>query len=128
MERRNLRLLLGAAQIDRWVDGADLLLKAYGTDIGLRYLDYQPTTDADQLRPEDLAVTILMNSRFGYRAFESVQDRALEVNLASLPNRALEDTTQAERRQLADLIAHLAGWSGFAASLATKLLHKKRPG
>jgi hypothetical protein len=33
----------------------------------------------------------------------------------------------AERRQLAELIAQMASWPGLAASVATKVLHKKRP-
>ena len=39
----------------------------------------------------------------------------------------LEETSVDIRAQVARLIADVAGWDGFAASVATKVLHKKRP-
>jgi Family of unknown function (DUF6308) len=106
---------------------AEQLLVAYRADDGLRYLDWQPSTDPDQLMPEDLAVTILINSRVGPAAFKSTQDHGAELDLAQLPDMPLEETSADMRRQVAHLIAHVAQWDGFAASVATKILHKKRP-
>src|SRR5205823_1564301 len=92
-----------------------------------RYLDYQPSTPRDHLVPDDLAVTILINSRATGRAFKSVQDRARDLALADLPAGTLEETTPAERDAVADLVSQVASWLGFGASIATKVLHKKRP-
>ncbi len=50
------------------LDDAEGLLVRYRTDDRLRYLDHVPTTPPDRLVPEDLAVTILINSRVGSAA------------------------------------------------------------
>ncbi len=47
--------------------------------------------------------------------------------LDTLPQKPLEQTTQEERRHIAAFIARMAQLPGFAASAATKVLHKKRP-
>jgi hypothetical protein len=120
-------LVVGAGHIDRRLSAADHLLAAYRTDDGLRYLDWRPSTDPDRLMPEDLAVTILINSRVGPAAFKSAQDHGAELDLATLPDIPLKETTADVRGQVARLIAEVAGWDGFAASVATKVLHKKRP-
>jgi hypothetical protein len=120
-------LVVGAGHLDRVLEDADDLLVAYRTDDGLRYLDYQPSTDPDRLMPEDLAVTILINSRVKGTAFKSVQDKGAGLPLAALPAIALEETSPAQRDQVADLVAEMVSWDGFAASVATKILHKKRP-
>ena len=39
----------------------------------------------------------------------------------------LEETSAGERAQVANFIAAVTDWEGFAASVATKVLHKKRP-
>jgi hypothetical protein len=120
-------LVVGAAHIDRRLLAAENLLAGYRADDGLRYLDWRPSTDPDRLMPEDLAVTILINSRVGPAAFKSVQDHGAELDLAKLPDMPLEEAPVRMRDQVADLIADVAGWDGFAASVATKVLHKKRP-
>jgi hypothetical protein len=120
-------LVLGAGHLDRVLEDAEDLLVSYRTDDGLRYLDYQPSTDPNRLMPEDLAVTILINSRIKASAFKSTQDKGAALPLEKLPMAALEETTPTERDQVADLIAEVAGWDGLAASVATKILHKKRP-
>jgi Family of unknown function (DUF6308) len=120
-------LVVGAAHIDRRLLAAENLLAGYRADDGLRYLDWRPSTDPDRLMPEDLAVTILINSRVGPAAFKSVQDHGAELDLAKLPDMPLEEASVRMRDQVADLIADVAGWDGFAASVATKVLHKKRP-
>lgn len=123
----SVRLTVGAGHLDRVLEDAEQLLVAYRTDDGLRYLDFQPSTNPHRVMPEDLAVTILINSRVGAAAFKSVQDRAGELGLDRLPSVSLEETTPEERAQVADVIATMTSWRGFAASVATKILHKKRP-
>jgi hypothetical protein len=121
-------LWIGGRIVDRHLDDAPELLIAYREDEGIRYLDYVPITPRDRLLPEDLAVTILINSRVGYRAYKSVQDLGPTLDLSILPSGPLEVTTEADRAAVADLIARVASWPGFAASVASKVLHKKRPG
>jgi len=120
-------LVVGARRIDRRLSAVEHLLAAYRTDDGLRYLDWRPSTDPNRLMPEDLAVTILINSRVGPAAFKSAQDHGAQLDLAELPDMPLEETSVDTRAQVARLIADVAGWDGFAASVATKVLHKKRP-
>ena len=120
-------LILGAGQLDRTVSDADVLLGQYPAEDGLRYLNWQPSTDPNHLSPEDLAVTILINSRVGPAAFRSAQDRGPVLDIGKLPDVPLEKTSAGERAQVASFIAAVTDWEGFAASVATKVLHKKRP-
>jgi hypothetical protein len=122
-----MKLQFPAGALNRVVVDVDVLLDAYRTDDGLRYLEYSPLTPSDRLVPEDLAVTILINSRVGPAAFKSVQDRAHEASLDNLARWSLEESDDADRAGLAELIAQIASWPGFASSVATKILHKKRP-
>lgn len=39
----------------------------------------------------------------------------------------LEESSDTDRDRIAEIIAQMAEWPGFAASVATKVLHKKRP-
>lgn len=77
--------------------------------------------------PEDLAVTLLVNSQAGWRAFRSLQLYCGTVDLIAPPDKPLEQTTLEERPRIVDTIMQMAVWPGFAASMATKVLHKKRP-
>jgi hypothetical protein len=122
-----VRLVLGAGETDRTIENADALLRQYRQDTGCYYLDHQPITPQDRLAPEDLAVTLLLNSQAGWRAFRSLQLHCTTINLKSLPSKPLEQTTLEERCQIKDIIVKMEGWPGFAASMATKVLHKKRP-
>ena len=112
----------------RVVRDAGTLLEAYRTDDGNRYLDFVLTSPADWLVPEDLAATVLINSRVRGPAFKSIQDRGPSLDLSSLPVDPLEETSGGERSQVAELVGTVARWPGFACSVATKVLHKKRPG
>jgi hypothetical protein len=56
-----------------------------------------------------------------------VQDSAHALDLPALPDKPLEQTSEAERQAVAEVAGALAKWPGFAASVATKVLHKKRP-
>lgn len=123
----SVQLILGAGHVDRVIVDADDLLHQYRRDTGCWYLDYESTIPKTTVRPEDLAVTLLVNSQVGWRAFRSLQENGLAINLAVLPQTPLEQTTTAERHEIAAFIATMATWPGFAASVATKVLHKKRP-
>jgi hypothetical protein len=121
-----LDLIYGGGRVDRTVPEVESLLAAFTPD-GRRYLAYSPITPRDRLLPEDLAVTILINSRVGWRAFISVQDRGPHLDLSQLPGKPLESTSPNERAAVAKLIAEVASWPGFGASVTSKVLHKKRP-
>jgi hypothetical protein len=123
----SLQLTLGAGHIDRTIRNPDHLLQQYRQDTGAYYLDYQSTLPKDQLIPEDLAVTLLVNSQVKWQAFRSMQVLAPTIDLSQLPEKSLEETTEIEQRLVAEAIAAMAQWPGFAASVATKVLHKKRP-
>ena len=98
-------LVVGARRIDRRLSAVEHLLAAYRTDDGLRYLDWRPSTAPNRLMPEDLAVTILINSRVGPAAFKSAQDHGAQLDLAELPDVPLEETSVDTRAQVARLIA-----------------------
>ena len=122
-----ITLIVGAGKIDRVILDAGELLKQYRNDIGCYYQDYRSVTSADKVVPEDLAVTLLVNSQVGWRAFHSLMEHADEIDLSQLPQKPLEQTSDEERRQVAALIGKVAQLPGFAASVSTKVLHKKRP-
>ena len=98
-------------------------------ETGTAYLDYVPTSPPDELVPEDIAVSTLMNSQVGARAFLSIQDRGHEISgqLEALPKDvALEDSTPDLRAAVVALVSAVGQWNGIKVSVATKLLHKKR--
>lgn len=123
----SITLIVGAGQIDRVIPNANDLLQQYRSDIGFFYLNYKPITPQNKVVPEDLAVTLLVNSQVGWRAFRSLQEYGEAIELAHLPGKPLEQSSAEEREQIATVIARLAQLPGFAASVATKVLHKKRP-
>lgn len=122
-----VRLVLGAGENDRIIEHSEDLLRQYRHDTGCYYLDYQPTTPQDRLVPEDLAVTLLINSQASWRVFRSLELFGESVDLNSLPLSPLEMTSFEERCRVKDLIVEMTNWPGFAASVASKVLHKKRP-
>jgi len=107
----------------RTVSDADVLLGQHPAEDGLRYLNWQPSTDPNHLSPEDLAVTILINSRAGPAAFRSAQNHGHVLDIGKLPDVPLEETSAGERAQVASFIAAVTDWDGSAASVATKVLH-----
>ena len=123
----SITLTVGASQIDRIIPHADDLLRHYREDSGYLYLNYQPVIPHDRVLPEDLAITLLMNSLAGWRACQSLVEHGQDIDLTQLPKKSLEETSPEERGQVAALITQVAQLPGFAASVATKLLHKKRP-
>jgi hypothetical protein len=125
-----MELVYGAGQIDRPVTDAEALLREWRKrerDYGQPYLEYKPVTPRDQLFVEDLAVTMLVNSRVAAQAAVSVARYGSSLDFSVLPDKALEETTDEERQAVANLIGTMTSWSWVGASLATKTLHKKRP-
>jgi hypothetical protein len=122
-----LTLIVGAGQIDRIVADTEDLLRQYRNDTGCYYLDYQPITSPNEIDPEDIAVTLLVNSQVGWRAFHSLMEYGHTLDLTQLPSKPLEQTSLENREQITTLISKMAQLPGFAASVATKVLHKKRP-
>jgi len=108
-------------------DCAAKMRKFKADDMGYWYLAHQPCTPPNKLVPEDLAVTLAFNSNAGWRAFASLAKHAEEVDFSGLPDKPLGETTPAERETIIELILTMVKWPGFATSLATKVLHKKRP-
>ena len=125
-----MELVFGAGQNDRRIAGVEHLLREWRekeADWGQLYLEYEPVTPRDRLVVEDLAVTMLMNSLVSARAAASVSRHGATPDLASLPDKALEETTGEERRVVAEFVGAMANWPWLGASTATKTLHKKRP-
>ena len=122
-----MELILGARHIDRVISGVEDLLLQYRGDIGYEYLKYAPLIPSNILVPEDLAVTLLVNSRASVKAFQSLQKHGKDIKLDELPMGPLEQISDTEISILAEAIAKVASWPGIAASVATKVLHKKRP-
>ena len=117
----------------RRVEGVEALLERFLGDpaeTGTDYVEYAPQTSPDRLEPQDLAYTLLMNSNVTGKTFRAVQQKADSVThmLAALPKDVpLEDSTQALRDDVTDLLCAVASWPHLKVSVATKLLHKKRP-
>src|SRR5712691_10872980 len=123
-------LIFGAGKLDRLVANVEDLIRDWREkerDWGQLYLEYEPITPRDQLLVEDLAVTMLINSRVAAQAATSVLRNGTTLDLGSLPDKALEDATDEERHAVASVIATMTSWPWVGASLATKTLHKKRP-
>jgi hypothetical protein len=123
-------LIFGASKLDRRVLGVEQLLRDWRVkeaDFGQLYLDHQSATSPDRIFVEDIAVTMLINSRVDARQAMGIVRNAEKLDLRVLPRKTLAKTTADERQQVAELIAAMTSWPGFGASVATKLLHKKRP-
>ncbi|HEY8774881.1 MAG TPA: DUF6308 family protein [Gaiellaceae bacterium] len=123
-------LIYGAGKLDRRVEGVEKLLHEWRmreADWGQLYLEFQPATPKDVLLVEDLAATMLINSRVAGQAAAAVYRNGSTLDLASWPDKPLEQTNADERRGLAELIGTMTTWPWVGASLATKTLHKKRP-
>jgi hypothetical protein len=123
-------LIYGAAKLDRCVEAVEDLLREWRVreaDWGQLYLEFKPATPLDVLLVEDLAVTMLINSRVAGQAAAAVLRNGGSLDLGAFPDKPLEETTADERRRLADMIGTMTSWPWVGASLATKTLHKKRP-
>jgi Family of unknown function (DUF6308) len=125
-----MELIFGAGEIDRRVADVESLLRDWRVkemDFGQLYLDHKPATSPDRVFVEDLAVTMLINSRVEARQAMGVFRNGATLDLSVLHDKALGETTDGERQILAELIGAMTSWPGIGASVATKTLHKKRP-
>jgi hypothetical protein len=125
-----MEVVFGAGKLDRRVDDVEGLLRDWRVkerDFGQLYLEHEPVTSPDRVFVEDLAVTMLINSRVEARQAMGVFRNRGTLDLSVLPDKALGETTDGERQVIAELIGEMTGWPGFGASVATKTLHKKRP-
>lgn len=125
-----MELIFGAGKLDRRVPQVEDLLDDWRKkerDFGQLYLEHEPTTPRDRVVVEDLAVTMLINSRVDARQAMAVFRNGSRLDLSVLPDRALGETTDGERQVVAEVVAEMTSWPGFGASAATKTLHKKRP-
>lgn len=105
-----MELILGAGKLDRQVADVEGLLHDWREkerDWGQLYLEYQPITPRDRLLVEDLAVTMLINSRVAARAATSVCRNGSTLDLGSLPEKALEETTNEDREVVASVSVRL---------------------
>jgi hypothetical protein len=123
-------LIFGAGKLDRRVPDVESLLgdwREKESDFGQLYLEHEPATPRDRVLMEDLAVTMLINSRVEARQAMGVFRNGATLDLSVLPDKALGETTDSERQVVAELVAAMTTWPGIGASVATKTLHKKRP-
>ena len=123
-------LIYGAGKLDRRVEDVEALLREWRVreaDWGQLYLEFNPATPPDALLVEDLASTMLINSRVAGQAAAAVVRHGADLDLASSPDKPLEETTADERQRVAELVGTMTSWPWVGASLATKTLHKKRP-
>ena len=125
-----MELIFGADRLDRRVADVERLLhdwREQERDFGQLYLEYESVTPRDQVVLEDLAVTMLVNSRVEARQAMGFFRNCASLDLGGLPEKPLGATSDAERSEIASLIGVMTSWPGVGASVATKTLHKKRP-
>lgn len=125
-----MELIFGAGMLDRRVEDVEGLLADWRekeADWGQLYLEYESVTPRDALFVEDLAVTMLINSRVAAQAATSVCRHGQTLDLRALSDKPLAETTETDRQTVAELIGEMASWPWIGASVASKTLHKKRP-
>jgi hypothetical protein len=79
-----MELVFGAGKPDRRVPDVETLLRDWREkerDFGQLYLEFEPVTPPDRLLVEDLAATMLINSRVGAPAATSVYRNRKTVDL-----------------------------------------------
>lgn len=95
---------------------------------GPTYFAYSPMTPSDTLLLEDLGLAVLLEGRPQSQAAMSL---ALldddQRDLRAVPVTTLHLSTPDDRQAILRAIIQLVALPGFASSLATKVLHKKRP-
>ncbi len=99
-----MELVYGAGRLDRRVDDVESLAREWRVrqaDWGQLYLEFKPATPPNVLLVEDLAATMLINSRVAGQAAAAVLRNGHSLDLASLPDKALEETTSEDRRRVA---------------------------
>jgi hypothetical protein len=104
-----------------WYDGGNVI---YGPS----YYAYELQTPRDRVHLEDLALGVLLNGRPQARAALSlVRLTDDQRDISDVPETPLHLTAPDERTRILAAIMRLVGLSGIGSSLATKILHRKRP-
>ena len=83
-------MIFGAHELDRRIPDVEQLLRDWRVkeaDFGQLYLDHQSATSPDRIFVEDLAVTMLINSRVDARQAMGIVRNAEELDLSVLPAR-----------------------------------------
>lgn len=122
--------MYGAGKLDRRVADAQSLLREWRVkerDWGQLYLEFEPVTPRSRVLVEDLAATMLINSRVAAQAATSIYRHGDTLDLDVLPDKPLEETTDSDRQVVAEVVGVMTSWPWIGASVATKTLHKKRP-
>jgi len=96
-------------------------------DEGKVYYDYKPVTPSDYLYPEDLSITLVLNSMANKNTILSAIKNYKSLKLNALTNKKLVDTNDKDREEIANFIYSITKWPYFSASMVTKVLHKKKP-
>jgi hypothetical protein len=95
---------------------------------GPTYFAYPPSTPPDRLLLEDLGLAVLLEGRpQSLAALTLAMLTDEDRDLRHVPRTPLHMSTPEERAIAAAAIMKLVSAPGFASSLATKVLHKKRP-
>ncbi len=124
------------AKLNYPVVNVEALLHRHETDPqehdgGYLYRLHQSATPTNLLVPEDFAVTLLVNSvqnrTQAKLVIKAIHDAGSSLDLTSLPQKSLPQTTADERRRIAKVITTMSTWPQVKAAVATKILHKKRP-
>jgi hypothetical protein len=123
-------LIYGAAKLDRCVEAVEDLLREWRVreaDWGQLYLEFEPATPLDVLLVEDLAVTMLINSRVAGQAAAAVLRNGGSLDLGAFPDKPLEETTADERRRLAVLTPPKAATHSSKSPLTSLWIVRSAP-
>jgi hypothetical protein len=117
-----MRLIVGAGKINRVIEDAEKKLIKYRDDDGIFYLNHQANTPHDRVVPEDMAITVHVNSVWNLAALKKclrrIADNGPSIDLGCLPEKPLEQTSPEERVLLAELIEKMANWNDFGTATA----------
>lgn len=103
-----MELIFGAGKLDRRIAEVESLLgdwREKERDFGQLYLEHEPSTPRDRVLVEDLAVTMLVNSRVEARQAMGVFRNGPTLDLSVLPDKVLGETTDGERQIVAEVVA-----------------------
>jgi hypothetical protein len=87
-----MELIFGAGKIDRHVADVETLLgdwRVKEMDFGQLNIEHQPATSPARVFVEDLAVTMLINSRVDARQAIGIARNGATLDLSVLPDKAL---------------------------------------
>jgi alkylhydroperoxidase/carboxymuconolactone decarboxylase family protein YurZ len=113
------RARFAAQVVESGITDAESLLcdwRVKEMDYGQLYLEHQPSTSPNRVLVEDLAVTMLVNSRVDARQAMGVSRNAATLDLSGLSDKPLGETTDGERQMVAStttaIVLFSQPWSG----------------